>query len=402
MATSEQTASGESTTPVVKKFLKPIKTKLRLKKVDVRQCRLCLRLLPRVDTRDPLTTDSDLRWKILDAVLVEIFSEDKVTSVCINCLMVVDIINDFRMTCRMADTLHGTKLMMMHPGSWLGDENKSGLNSCHQLIKRNRAEMEALYKCSGVNNEEIHRLIQREQRVLDTKGSPEKNPAREDMTSTVELNEGAVAVNTKETTVDGLPEVSNPSAPAEEDAQLEEARRNTAKKDAKKYMCELCGKVLQKMYREEHINMHMGRKPYKCSEKNCDKSFGSHVVMSIHVINVHRRENQRFECQTCHKSIKGLAFYNQHLQTHQATNSLKVPCKVCGKTFYKRYLRDHMFVHTGEKPYKCEFCKRKFAARNNLAVHRRKQHLDQQTNQEFQDVAEQILQECFVGTVGEC
>ncbi|XP_065074969.1 zinc finger protein 717-like [Ochlerotatus camptorhynchus] len=378
MDASEQAVPGKSSAPVVKKFLKPIKTKLRLKKEDVRQCRLCMRVLPRADTHDTMAPGSDLCRKILDAVVVEIFSSDRVTSVCINCIMMVDIINDFRMTCRKADTLHGTKLMMLHPGSWLSDENKLSLVSCHRLLKRNRAEMDALFRCSGVNNQEIHRLTKGKEMVLEPIREPVMNFERVDVAVISKSNEEKAEMKTEEN-VDNGPEMSEQCG-TEQDAQLEEARRMTAKKEAKMYMCELCGKLMQKMYMEEHENMHMGQKPYECTEENCNKTFGSNVVMSIHIINVHRK-GQRYECETCHKSIKGLAFYNQHLQTHQATNSLKVPCKVCGKTFYKRYLRDHMFVHTGETPYKCEFCDRKFAARNNLAVHRRKQHSDKLENQ---------------------
>ncbi|XP_065074850.1 zinc finger protein 26-like [Ochlerotatus camptorhynchus] len=373
MMASVQSVSGESA-----KLLKPVKTKLRFKKEDIRQCRLCMRVLPRADIHDTTTPGSDLRRKILDAVAVKITSFDKVTSVCINCIMMVDIINDFWMTCRKADTLHGTKLLMMHPGNWLSDENKLTLVACHRLAKRNRAEMDALFRCSGLGNGDIHRLTTGEEMLLEPKKDPTLNVERVDLAVrvvTVKPNEDKVEINTEEI-IDSDPEMSEQCG-RKLDAQVEEAnRRVVARKEANLHMCEMCGKLVQKMYMEQHLNMHVGQKPYECPEENCTKRFSSNLVKNMHVSNVHKNVKKRFECETCHKSIKGLPFYNQHLQTHLATNSLKVPCNVCGKTFYKHYLRDHMFVHTGEMPYKCEYCGRKFAARNNWAVHRRKQHSD--------------------------
>jgi len=52
-------------------------------------------------------------------------------------------------------------------------------------------------------------------------------------------------------------------------------------------------------------------------------------------------------------------------------------CSYCGKKFgLIQYLRDHMNLHTGEKPYKCdsEGCNEAFMQAGRLSHHRKKAH----------------------------
>ena len=46
-------------------------------------------------------------------------------------------------------------------------------------------------------------------------------------------------------------------------------------------------------------------------------------------------------------------------------------CDVCFKKLSSNYLKIHKRIHTGEKPYACEFCDKRFTAPPSLTFHRR-------------------------------
>ncbi|XP_065074972.1 zinc finger protein draculin-like [Ochlerotatus camptorhynchus] len=339
---------SKETTAIEKSDLKPVKTKMRIKKTEVRQCRLCLRVVPRDDVQDTRTNESDIRQKILDAVGVRINANDKVRSVCINCLLVVDMINEFRMTCRKADLLHSTKLLMMHPGSWLSEENKGTLQVCHKLIKRNRAEMDGLFKCSRVGDGDIRLL---------SKGK-EKEVVLEEMQDT---------------------EVKIEKMNDNEQGTSDQCGINM-RQSQQRIMCDVCGMLIHKSSVENHLNRHLGIKPYLCTQERCKTAFYSKSNMNKHVISVHQKDHQRYECKICHRMLKGRVGLRGHIRAQhskKAKHPLKTECSICGKMYYKIYIKDHMATHTGDLPYECEFCDRKFAANNNWLFHRKKYHQDE-------------------------
>ena len=49
---------------------------------------------------------------------------------------------------------------------------------------------------------------------------------------------------------------------------------------------------------------------------------------------------------------------------------------MCEEAFFtKAGQEDHVYTHTGERPYVCEFCQKTFANRNTFWAHRSKNHL---------------------------
>jgi uncharacterized Zn-finger protein len=69
-----------------------------------------------------------------------------------------------------------------------------------------------------------------------------------------------------------------------------------------------------------------------------------------------------------------LYYYMQKLQTAGMGNPKeRKECPICGKTLYDRSTWNrHMRIHTGEKPYPCHYCGRRFRTNYNKLGHEKK------------------------------
>ena len=183
--------------------------------------------------------------------------------------------------------------------------------------------------------------------------------------------------------------------------------------------CNICGRrFVRQRYLDNHMNIHTGEKPYKCSF--CDKKYrdchqltlhelghkgmlpqcnvcgGRYASLSAHML-THSTDNFVHVCSTCNKAFRKAYSLKEHMKTHSNerpytcahcgalfrssthvkkhmvthTKERKHMCTVCGKTFgTTESMKSHMSTHSGEKPYSCDKCNRSCTTSSLLARHR--------------------------------
>lgn len=167
------------------------------------------------------------------------------------------------------------------------------------------------------------------------------------------------------------------------------------------FKCEFCSTefpILEQL--EKHIISHKEEKIFKCFY--CPKTFHFAKNLNMHVEYIHSKVKYSHKTLTRSTSFaqnlvsndKGTSMANNissisinnnnissrsaksvQLQSSASTNRLGAnrisnhECHVCHKTFSD--LRQHMLLHDGEKPYKCDICSKSFFNASTLKTHYR-------------------------------
>lgn len=129
----------------------------------------------------------------------------------------------------------------------------------------------------------------------------------------------------------------------------------------------------------------MAPKIYKCKIEDCGKEFNDQGSLKKHA-STHGEKQFLCTYEGCGKKFLD----NSKLRRHQLVHTGERPyeCQYCSKRFSLDFnLRTHLRTHTGDKPYQCSYpgCLKRFTQSSNLAAHE-KNHMIKQGKKDDEEV----------------
>ncbi|MEQ2170933.1 hypothetical protein GOODEAATRI_005435, partial [Goodea atripinnis] len=113
----------------------------------------------------------------------------------------------------------------------------------------------------------------------------------------------------------------------------------------------------------------------------CERGYKRLTSLKEHIKYRHENTEETFTCLLCAETFTQRSQLERHMTTHKSpmdqppllsegAANRKFKCSECGKAFkYKHHLKEHLRIHSGEKPYECSNCKKRFSHSGSYSSH---------------------------------
>ncbi|KAF5278371.1 hypothetical protein FQA39_LY05860 [Lamprigera yunnana] len=144
------------------------------------------------------------------------------------------------------------------------------------------------------------------------------------------------------------------------------------------YMCPKCNKVYNSVTKMKlHIKYHAdNEEPVKTQpitevimqQPMMETANGLLPITPSTLSKTFTQEKPRpYKCQVCEASFTRTVHLRRHMAIHSGER--KFNCEICKKWFCHSYAKDHMKIHIGEKTFECKDCGKKFRSNTVLKRH---------------------------------
>ncbi|XP_030374674.1 transcription factor Ouib-like [Scaptodrosophila lebanonensis] len=171
------------------------------------------------------------------------------------------------------------------------------------------------------------------------------------------------------------------------EAEMIEMKRKMRQRN---YVCDQCGRNFNdKANLKIHLIRHTGVKAFECKECG-QKEYTAHLLKTH--IRVRHKGELPYACKYCGERFGSSTSRCRHerrthiQETSLTTSKNKYICRFCAKGFKtKACLKNHELIHTGERPFRCDFCDVNFQRRTHLTAHFRSKFHQKKASQPQQN-----------------